>query len=265
MSDANDLDLAPWPKDDFSAYGEVEIQPIPRIQQLVGSFLGRNWVRIPHVFHQDDANITAMDELRKSLNAEGPETKLTPLPFFIKALVGALKELPQFNASLDGEGNIVYKHYFHVGVAVDTPAGLLVPVIRDCDSKSIHEIATELAVISEKARTKGLSVAEMAGGCMTISSLGHIGGTGFTPIINAPQVAILGITKAEWKPVVKSGEVVTEYRVPLSLSYDHRVINGAPYNVLPVVFIYLVLKLQHTIAKLQEDILLALERSSDRS
>ncbi|NIB38875.1 dihydrolipoamide acetyltransferase [Pseudomaricurvus alkylphenolicus] len=226
MSDPNDLNLAPWPKDDFAAYGEVDVQPIPRIQQLVGSFLGRNWVRIPHVFHQDDADITGLDELRKTVNRDNPETKLTPLPFFIKAMVETLKAYPQFNASLDGDGNIVYKKYFHVGVAVDTPGGLLVPVIRDCDKKSIHEIAAEVAAISEKARTKGLSTAEMAGGCMTISSLGHIGGTGFTPIINAPQVAILGITKAEWKPVVRDGEVVTEYRVPLSLSYDHRVING---------------------------------------
>ena len=235
MSDPNDLNLAPWPQDDFSAYGEVDVQPISRIQRLVGSFLGRNWVRIPHVFHQHEASITELDALRKKLNAaskadstgQTPQTKLTPLPFFIKALTLALQEFPQFNASLDGEGNIVFKKYFHVGVAVDTPAGLLVPVIRDCDKKNIHAIAAELAAISEKARGKGLSTAEMAGGCMTISSLGHIGGSGFTPIINAPQVAILGITKAEWKPVVKDGEVVTEYRVPLSLSYDHRVINGA--------------------------------------
>ena len=227
MSDPNDLNLAPWPRDDFSTYGEVEIKPVPRIQQLVGSFLGRNWVRIPHVFHQDDANIGAMDELRKSLNSNKPETKLTPLPFFITALVETLKEFPQFSASLDGEGNIIFKKYFHIGVAVDTPGGLLVPVIRECDKKTVYQIASELKAISEKARTKGLSTAEMAGGCMTISSLGHIGGTGFTPIINAPQTAILGITKAEWKPVVKNGEVITEYRVPLSLSYDHRVINGA--------------------------------------
>ena len=228
MSDANELNLAPWPKDDFSAYGEVEVQPISRIQQLVGSFLGRNWVRIPHVFHQDEADITALDALRKQLNADKPEQKLTLLPFLIKAMAKVLAEFPQFNASLDGEGNIVYKKYFHIGCAVDTPGGLLVPVLRDCDSRSIYELAEELAAVSEKARTKGLSTAEMAGGCMTISSLGHIGGTGFTPIINAPQVAILGITKARWQQVVHSPDRVEfQYSVPLSLSYDHRVINGA--------------------------------------
>lgn len=227
MSDGDQLNLAPWPKDDFSAYGEVEVQPLTRIQQLVGTFLGRNWVMIPHVFHQHEADITAMEAKRKELNSSRTDAKLTPLPFFIKALTAALKTHPQFNASLDGEGNIVLKKYFHIGVAVDTPGGLLVPVIRDCDSKSSYEIASELAAISEKARTKGLSMAEMAGGCMTISSLGHIGGTGFTPIINAPQVAILGITKAVWKPVVVDGEITQRYCVPLSLSYDHRVINGA--------------------------------------
>lgn len=222
------LNLAPWPQDDFAAYGEVDIQPIPRIQQLVGSFLGRNWVRIPHVFHQDEADVTRLEELRKELNVANPERKLTPLPFFMKALAVVLAEFPHFNASLDGEGNLVYKKYFHIGAAVDTPGGLLVPVIRDCDSRSIYDIAEELAAISEKARTKGLSSAEMAGGCMTISSLGHIGGTGFTPIINAPQVAILGITKAVWKQVVQAPEQLEyQYRIPLSLSYDHRVINGA--------------------------------------
>lgn len=228
MSDPNDLNLAPWPKDDFSAYGEVDVQPISRIQKLVGSFLGRNWVRIPHVFHQDEADITRLDAYRKELNAQNPEQKLTPLPFIIKALAVVLAEMPQFNASLDGEGNVVYKKYFHIGAAVDTPGGLLVPVIRDCDSRSIYEVAAELAAISEKARTKGLSTAEMAGGCITVSSLGHIGGTGFTPIINAPQVAILGLTKAVWKQVVHAPEQLEyQYRIPLSLSYDHRVINGA--------------------------------------
>lgn len=228
MSDPNDLNLAPWPKDDFSAYGEVDVRPIPRIQQLVGSFLGRNWVRIPHVFHQDEADITRLDALRKELNAQNPEQKLTALPFIMKALALVLAEMPQFNASLDGEGNLIYKKYFHIGAAVDTPGGLLVPVIRDCDRRSVHDIAAELASISEKARSKGLSTAEMAGGCITVSSLGHIGGTGFTPIINAPQVAILGLTKAVWKQVVHApGQLEYQYRIPLSLSYDHRVINGA--------------------------------------
>lgn len=228
MSDPNDLNLAPWPEDDFSAYGEVEVQPVSRIQQLVGSFLGRNWVRIPHVFHQDDADITELDKVRRQHNADNPNGKLTPLPFFVKALVEALKEFPQFNTSLDGKNNMVFKKYFHIGVAVDTPRGLLVPVIRDCDQKSVSEIAEEVAEISEKARTKGLSAADMAGGCMTISSLGHIGGTGFTPIINAPQVAILGITKADWKPARGvNDDIEWRLKLPLSLSYDHRVINGA--------------------------------------
>jgi len=228
MSEPTELKLAPWPKDDFSAYGEVEVKPIPRIQQLVGGYLSRNWVRIPHVFHQEEADITRLDALRKALNAENPEKKLTPLPFFLKALPRVLAEFPHFNASLDGEGNLVCKKYFHIGAAVDTPSGLVVPVLRDCDRRSIHDLAEELATLSEKARTRGLSTADMAGGCMTISSLGHIGGTGFTPIINAPQVAILGITRAEWKQVVSAPEQVDyRYRVPLSLSYDHRVINGA--------------------------------------
>jgi len=228
MSDPNELKLAPWPKDDFAAYGEVEIKPVPRVQQLVGSYLSRNWVRIPHVFHQDEADITRLDAHRKAFNAENPERKLTLLPFFLKALPRVLAEFPHFNASLDGEGNLVYKKYFHIGAAVDTPGGLLVPVLRDCDRRSIVELADELAALSEKARNRGLSTADMAGGCMTISSLGHLGGTGFTPIINAPQVAILGLTRAAWKQVVHGPEQVDyQYRVPLSLSYDHRVINGA--------------------------------------
>ncbi|MEQ9452294.1 MAG: 2-oxo acid dehydrogenase subunit E2, partial [Pseudomonadales bacterium] len=218
MSDNSCLDLAPWPKDDFAAYGEVEIQPISRIQTLVGTFLARNWVRIPHVFHQDEADITDLDALRKQLITADGDTKLTPLPFVIKALSVVLSEFPQFNASLDGEGNIIYKKYFHIGAAVDTPKGLLVPVIRQCDSKSIYDIAQELAALSGKARSKGLSSADMAGGCMTVSSLGHIGGTGFTPIINAPQVAILGLTRAVWKQVVKEpGEFEYQFRLPLSL------------------------------------------------
>ena len=227
MSDPNDLNLAPWPENDFSVFGEVQVQVISNIQQLVGRFLSRNWVKIPHVFHQDQADITELEVQRKQFNETNPNTKLTPLPFFIKALVETLKEFPQFNASLDNRGNIIYKKYFHIGVAVDTPKGLLVPVLRDCDQKTLADLAAELSVISEKARSKGLSMAEMSGGCMTISSLGHIGGTGFTPIINAPEVAILGITKAEWKPVFNAnGQSDWQYQVPLSLSYDHRVING---------------------------------------
>ena len=221
------LELAPWPEDDFSVYGEIDVQALPRIQQLAGQFLSRNWVRIPHVFHQDNADITVLNEYRKNHNIEHSENKLTLLPFFIKALVGALKEYPKFNASLDNSGNIIYKKYFNIGVAVDTKNGLMVPVIKNCDKKSVTEISAEIVAISGKAHSKGLSTAEMAGGCMTISSLGHIGGTGFTPIINAPELAILGVSKAEWKVIRNpEGNIDWRYNVPLSLSYDHRVING---------------------------------------
>lgn len=221
------LQLTPWPRPDFSQYGEIEIKPIGSIQKVVGSLLASNWARIPHVFHQDTADITELDAARIRHNQQNPGQKLTLLPYLIKALVTALREFPSFNASLDGEGNIIYKKYFNIGVAVDTPGGLLVPVIRDCDKKTRSELASEIAAISEKARSKGLSMAEMSGGCMTISSLGHIGGKGFTPIINAPEVAILGVTKAEWQPVRGADEtVVWRYRLPLSLSYDHRVLNG---------------------------------------
>ncbi|MEQ8690999.1 MAG: 2-oxo acid dehydrogenase subunit E2 [Pseudomonadales bacterium] len=206
----------------------MELRPIPRTQELVGRFLSRNWVCIPHVFHQDEADISQLEALRKELNAADTEIKLTLLPFVMKALSILLAEFPQFNTSLDGEGNLVYKKYFHIGAAVDTPNGLLVPVVRNCDTKSVQSIATEMAQFAAKARERGLSTADMAGGCMTVSSLGHIGGTGFTPIINAPQVAILGLTKAVWKQIISApGEVDYQLRLPLSLSYDHRVINGA--------------------------------------
>lgn len=221
-------DLAPWPQADFAAFGEIERKPVSRIQKFVASFLGRNWVAIPHVTHNDDADVTALEARRKALAAEGGP-KLTPVPLLVKALADALAAFPQFNASLDPtSGELIQKKYVHIGVAVDTPGGLLVPVIRDCDGKSAAEIAIEIAAISEKARTKGLSMAEMSGGCITLTSLGHIGGTGFTPIVNAPEVAILGVTRA--RPVAVPGEdggVVWRQMLPLSLSYDHRVINGA--------------------------------------
>jgi pyruvate dehydrogenase E2 component (dihydrolipoamide acetyltransferase) len=222
-------DLPPWPQIDFSEFGETEVKPLSRVQKLVGSFLSRNWVSIPHVTHQDDADVGALEEYRKRHNAQEGAAKLTSLVFMIKAVVKALQAYPQFNASLDGSGkNLVFKKYFNIGVAVDTKFGLLVAVLRNCDSRSVTDLATDLAALSQKARTKGLSLPEMSGGCFTISSLGGIGGTSFTPIINAPEVAILGLCKTQQKPSPgPAGEVLWRQMLPLSLSYDHRVINGA--------------------------------------
>jgi len=220
--------LPPWPRVDFAAFGEVEVKPLSRIQQMSAGFLARNWMMIPHVTHHDEADVTVLDSVRKEIGAAHADVKITALPFLMKAAVAALAKFPTFNASLDSSGkSLVFKKYFHVGVAVDTPAGLLVPVIRDCDRKTIVELAREVATISEKARTKGLSMAEMSGGCFTISSLGAIGGTGFTPIINAPEVAILGVTPTTWKPRRDGDAIDWRSMLPLSLSYDHRVINGA--------------------------------------
>lgn len=220
--------LAPWPTGDFSAFGEVEQRPLSKIQKFVAAFLGRNWVAIPHVTHQDDADISALEDRRKTHNATGA-TKLTAVPLLVKALADGLAAFPQFNASLDpASGMLTLKKYVHVGVAVDTPGGLLVPVIRDCDRKSATQIAEEIIALSDKAKTKGLSMAEMSGGCITLTSLGHIGGTGFTPIINAPEVAILGVTRARPVPLpATDGGIEWRQMLPLSLSYDHRVINGA--------------------------------------
>lgn len=220
--------LAPWPQVDFTEFGEVERKPLSRIQKIVASFLGRNWVAIPHVTHNDDADITDLEARRKAKAAQGG-AKLTPVPLLVKALADALVAFPQFNASIDAEtGDVVQKKYVNVGVAVDTPGGLLVPVIRDCDRKSVADIAAEIVAMSEKARTKGLSMQEMAGGCITLTSIGHIGGTSFTPIVNAPELAILGVTKARPVPIpAEDGSIVWRQMLPLSLSYDHRVINGA--------------------------------------
>jgi pyruvate dehydrogenase E2 component (dihydrolipoamide acetyltransferase) len=221
------LELAPWPQVDFAAFGPVQVKPLSRIQKLVGSYLSRNWVMIPHVTHFDEADVTALDAARKRLSEAGG-VKLTPLAFLVKAAVSALKAYPQFNASIDGSGrNLVLKQYFHIGVAVDTPNGLLVPVIRDADRKSLAQIATEIAEVSQLARSKGLPLERMSGGCFSISSLGSIGGTAFTPIINAPEVAIMGISKAQQKPANVGGQLEWRSVLPLSLSYDHRVINGA--------------------------------------
>jgi len=219
--------LPPMPQVDFSQFGEVETRDLSRSQLYAGAFLGRNWAQIPHVTHHDEAVVDALDAHRRQLSAQ-LSRKLTPLPFLIKALVNALREFPQFNASLAPNGRqLVFKRYFNIGVAVETPQGLLVPVIRDADRKSIAELADELAEKAGRARDKGLPMSEMSGGCMTISSLGSIGGTGFTPIINAPEVAILGVTREFERLVMEGGQVVSRRLLPLSLSYDHRVINGA--------------------------------------
>ena len=220
------LDLIPWPKVDVAKFGAVEGRPLTRIQKLSGANLHRNWVSIPHVTQNDDADITEMEAFRKKLGEENKDTKVTPLVFLIKAAVAALKKFPNFNASLDGD-RLVLKQYFHIGIAVDTPDGLVVPVIRDADRKGLLELAKELGEISAKARDKKLTSADMQGGCFSISSLGGIGGTGFTPIINAPEVAILGVSRSAMKPVWNGQAFEPRLLLPLSLSYDHRVIDGA--------------------------------------
>jgi pyruvate dehydrogenase E2 component (dihydrolipoamide acetyltransferase) len=220
------LDLLPWPKVDFAKFGAIESRPLTRIQKLSGANLARNWAMIPHVTQNDDADITEMEAFRKKLGEENKETKVTPVVFLIKAAVAALKKFPNFNASLDGD-SLVLKQYFHIGIAVDTPDGLVVPVIRDADRKGLLELAKELGEISAKARDKKLTSADMQGGCFSISSLGGIGGTGFTPIINAPEVAILGVSRSAMKPVWNGTAFEPRLLLPLSLSYDHRVIDGA--------------------------------------
>jgi len=220
------LNLLPWPSVDFAKFGAVESQPLSRIKKLSGANLARNWAMIPHVTQFDEADITEMEAFRKKLGEEHKDVKITPLVFLIKAVVAALKKYPAFNSSLDGE-NLVFKKYFHVGIAVDTPDGLVVPVLRDCDSKGLLELSAELAAISGKAREKKLGPNDMQGGCFSISSLGGIGGSAFTPIINAPEVAILGVSKSQVKPVWNGSEFAPRLMLPLSLSYDHRVIDGA--------------------------------------
>ena len=220
------LQLIAWPQVDFSKFGPVELQPRSRINKLSGANLARNWAMIPHVTQFEEADITEMEAFRKKLGDEHKDVKITPLVFLIKAVVAALKKYPTFNASLDGD-NLVLKKYFHIGIAVDTPEGLMVPVLRDCDQKGLLDLSMELAAISGKAREKKLGPNDMQGGCFSISSLGGIGGTAFTPIINAPEVAILGASKAQTKPVWTGSEFAPRLMLPLSLSYDHRVIDGA--------------------------------------
>jgi pyruvate dehydrogenase E2 component (dihydrolipoamide acetyltransferase) len=221
--------LAPWPEVDFTEFGEVEVRKLSRVQRLTGQFLGRNWLAIPHVTHHDEVDVTQTEARRAAWNREHPGTKATPVALLVRALASALAGFPQFNASFSGDGqSLVLKKYFNIGVAVDTPNGLLVPVIRGVDRLSLAEIVTILGALAEKARTKGLSMAEMAGSSMSLSSLGHIGGTAFTPIINAPDVAILGATAMQERATRgEDGSVVWKTMLPLSLSYDHRVINGA--------------------------------------
>ena len=222
------LQLIPWPKVDFAKFGPVEVEPLSRIKKLSGANLARNWAMIPHVTQHDSADITDMEAFRRKLGEEHKDAKVTPLVFLIKAAVAALKKFPAFNASLGEDGEtLVLKRYFHIGIAVDTPDGLVVPVIRDCDRKGLLELAVELGEISKKAREKKLGPADMSGGCFSISSLGGIGGTGFTPIINAPEVAILGVSKSSTQPVWNGSAFEPRLVLPLSLSYDHRVIDGA--------------------------------------
>lgn len=226
------LNLLPWPKVDFAKFGEIETRELSRIQKLSGANLARNWAMIPHVTQHDDADITELEALRVSLNEEYAKakdpTKLTMLAFLIKASVAALKKYPTFNASLDATGeNLVLKKYFHIGFAADTPNGLVVPVIRDADRKGIAQIAQEMGELATKARDGKLGPADMSGGCFSISSLGGIGGTKFTPIVNAPEVAILGVSKSAIRPVWDGTAFQPRLVLPLSLSYDHRVIDGA--------------------------------------
>jgi pyruvate dehydrogenase E2 component (dihydrolipoamide acetyltransferase) len=224
------LNLIPWPKVDFAKFGEIEVRELSRIKKISGANLARNWAMIPHVTQHDDADITDLEELRVQLNKEHEKAgiKLTMLAFLMKAVVAAMKKYPDFNASLDADGaNLVLKKYFHIGFAADTPNGLVVPVIRDVDKKGVIEIAQESSELAKKARDGKLGPAEMSGGCFSISSLGGIGGTAFTPIVNAPEVAILGVSKSAIKPVWDGKQFAPRLMLPLSLSYDHRVIDGA--------------------------------------
>jgi pyruvate dehydrogenase E2 component (dihydrolipoamide acetyltransferase) len=222
------LDLPPWPRPDFAAQGEIESVPLPRIKKISGPALARNWVLIPHVTQHDEADITELDAYRKELDTtyRQQEIRVTLLAFLIKAAVVALRTFPDFNASLDGD-NLILKRYYNIGFAADTPQGLVVPVVKEADRKGVIEIARELGDLSAAARDGKLKLADMQAGTFTISSLGGIGGTGFTPIVNAPEVAILGVTRSALKPVWQDDGFVPRLMLPLSLSYDHRVIDGA--------------------------------------
>jgi pyruvate dehydrogenase E2 component (dihydrolipoamide acetyltransferase) len=236
---AGGLDLLPWPEIDFTRFGPIETRPLSRIEKISGANLHRNWVLIPHVTNNDEADITELEAFRVQLNGElaASGVKISMLTFLIKAAAAALKKFPKFNASLDGQGDdaqLVLKKYFNIGFAADTPNGLMVPVIRDADRKGLVEIAREVLALAQTAREGKLKPDQMQGGCFSISSLGGVGGTSFTPIINAPEVAIMGISKAAMKPVWDGAGFVPRLILPLSLSWDHRVINGvdaASFNV----------------------------------
>ena len=215
---------------DHAAFGAIEVQPLSRVRRISGPRLHASWVNIPHVTQFDEADITALEERRQALKAEASKqgVKLTPLAFIVAACARAMAQFPNFNASIDESGqNLVLKKYCHIGFAADTPNGLLVPVIRDADRKDVFAIARDLATLSERARQGKLAGADMQGGCFTVSSLGGTGGTAFTPIINAPEVAILGVSRSVMKPMWRDGAFVPRLMLPLSLSYDHRVIDGA--------------------------------------
>jgi pyruvate dehydrogenase E2 component (dihydrolipoamide acetyltransferase) len=220
------FDLLPWPTVDFSRYGEIERVPLSKIRRISAANLSRNWVRIPHVTHNDEADVTGLEAFRKQLNAEQSDVKVTMVALLLKAAAATLKAFPDVNSSLDGD-ELVRKKYYHLGFAADTPNGLVVPVVKDVDQKGLLQIAGELTELSGKARAGKLGPAEMSGATFTISSLGGIGGTSFTPIVNAPEVAILGVVRAAMKPVWDGQAFVPRLMLPLSLSYDHRVIDGA--------------------------------------
>ncbi|MFY9781527.1 MAG: 2-oxo acid dehydrogenase subunit E2, partial [Candidatus Baltobacteraceae bacterium] len=223
---AGGLSVAPWPKVDYAQYGPVERVPLSRIKKISAANLHRNWVTIPHVTQHEEADVTELEAFRKTVNAEQHEVKVTMLAFVLKAAVAALVRYPEFNAALDGDG-LVLRRYYHLGFAADTPGGLVVPVVRDADKKGVFALARETAELAARARDGKLGMAEMAGGTFTVSSLGGIGGTAFTPIVNAPEVAILGLSRAAVRPVWDGSAFVPRTILPLSLSYDHRVIDGA--------------------------------------
>ncbi|MCZ4493609.1 MAG: aceF, partial [Conexibacter sp.] len=220
------LDLLPWPTVDFARYGEVERVPLSKIRRISAANLSRNWVRIPHVTHNDEADVTDLEAFRKQLNAEQSDVKVTMVALLLKAVAATLKAFPDVNSSLDGD-ELVRKKYYNLGFAADTPNGLVVPVVKDVDNKGLLQLAGELTELSGKARAGKLGPAEMSGATFTISSLGGIGGTSFTPIVNAPEVAILGVVRSAMKPVWDGQAFVPRLMLPLSLSYDHRVIDGA--------------------------------------
>jgi len=226
------MGIEPIPAQDFTKFGEIEVQALNKIKRLTASNLHRAWLNVPHVTHNDESNINDLEAFRKTLNAEyakrKKDIKLSPLAFIVKAVVNALQTYPQFNSSLEPGGeNLILKKYYNIGIAVETPNGLVVPVIKDADKLSVAEIATEMGNLAAKARDKKLSMADMSGACFTISSLGGIGGTNFTPIVNAPEVAILGVARSKVQPVWNGSEFEPGMMLPLSLSYDHRVIDGA--------------------------------------